>query len=131
MDERGFIVAQCLTESGVDDASVVPKLLEKIPSDRKIVRFTADGAYDKNAIYKTFDGLGARVVVPPVKTDHSFETQNARGEPETQRSIGESWSASVEERDLLPTTSARRKHLLSIQTNRWKPTSVTPPRPTD
>ncbi len=42
VDERGFVVAQCLTESGVDDASVVPQLLSQISGPVK--RFTADGA---------------------------------------------------------------------------------------
>ncbi len=67
VDANGVIVAEKVTDSTTADASVVPNLLEQIPSDRKVVRFTADGAYDHNAIYKTFDELGARVVVPPVK----------------------------------------------------------------
>ncbi len=50
VDGRGFIVAHCLTESRVDDASVVPDLLSQVSG--VIERFTADGAYDKTAVYE-------------------------------------------------------------------------------
>ena len=49
VNERGFIVAQCLTENRVDDARVVPELLRQVKG--RIERFTADGAYDKTAVY--------------------------------------------------------------------------------
>ena len=62
------IVAEKVTDSTTGDASVVPDLLDQIPDDKKIERFTADGAYDQSSIYKTFVKLGARIVVPPVKT---------------------------------------------------------------
>ena len=68
VDENGVIVAQKLTDSTTDDAGVVHDLLDRIPDDKKIVRFTGDGAYDQSSIYETFAELGARVVVPPVKT---------------------------------------------------------------
>ena len=56
-----------LTDSTTDDAGVAPDLLDQIPDDKKIVRFTGDGAYDQNSIYETFAERGARVVVPPLK----------------------------------------------------------------
>ncbi len=68
VDENGVIVAEKVTDSTTADASVVPDLLDQIPNDRRIERFTADGAYDQSSIYETFAELGARVVVPPVKT---------------------------------------------------------------
>ena len=68
VDENGVIVAQKLTDNTTDDAGVVDDLLDRIPDDKKIVRFTGDGAYDQNSIYETFVELGARIVVPPVKT---------------------------------------------------------------
>ena len=67
VDENRVIVAQKLTDSTTDDAGVVRDLLDRIPDDKKIVRFTGDGACDQNSIYETFGGLGARVVVPPLK----------------------------------------------------------------
>ena len=67
VDENGVIVAQKLTDSTTDDAGVVPDLLDQIPDDKKIARFTGDGAYDQRSIYETFAELGARVVVPPLK----------------------------------------------------------------
>ena len=63
VDERGFIVAQSLTDSRVDDASVVPELLSQWSGD--IERFTADGAYDKTMIYDLIREREAEVVVPP------------------------------------------------------------------
>jgi len=68
VDEKGMIVAELLTESTTDDASVVPDLVDQIADDKRITRFTADGAYDTNSIYETFAALGAKVVVPPIKT---------------------------------------------------------------
>ena len=68
VDENGVIVAQKLTDSTTDDAGVVPDLLDQIPDDKKVVRFTGDGAYDQSSIYEKCAELGARVVVPPVKT---------------------------------------------------------------
>ena len=67
VDENGVIVAQKLTDRTTDDAGVVPDLLDQVPDNKKIVRFTGDGAYDQNSIYETFAKLGARVVVPPHK----------------------------------------------------------------
>ena len=67
VDANSVIVAQKLTDSTTDDAGVVPYLLDQIPDDKKIVRFTGDGAYDQNSIYETCAELGARVVLPPLK----------------------------------------------------------------
>ena len=54
-----------MTENRVDDASVVPELLEQV--DGKIDRFIADGAYDKTAVYDILTEKGVRVVVPPTR----------------------------------------------------------------
>ena len=67
VDENGVILAEKVTDNTTDDASVVPDLVNQIPDDKRIVRFTADGAYDQNSIYQKFAELGARVVMPPVK----------------------------------------------------------------
>ena len=65
VDGRGFIVAHGMTESRVDDASVIADLLSQVSGS--IERFTADGAYDKTAVYEALTERGARVVVPPTK----------------------------------------------------------------
>ncbi len=62
---EGFIVTHGMTENRVDDASVVPKLLEQV--EEKIDRFTADGAYDKTAIYELLSNIGVMVIVPPTR----------------------------------------------------------------
>ncbi len=64
-DGRGFIGAHGMTESRVDDASVVPDLLSQVSG--AIERFTADRAYDKTPVYDLLSESGAEVVVPPTK----------------------------------------------------------------
>ena len=63
VDEVGRIVAAELTDNDVADASVLPTLLTR--TDGKIVRFTADGAYDRREVYDAAGRRGAYVVVPP------------------------------------------------------------------
>ncbi|MFP8878843.1 MAG: IS5 family transposase [Myxococcota bacterium] len=65
VDGRGYIVAHCLTESRVDDASVVGHLLSQISGE--VERFTADGAYDKTMVYESLVERGGELVVPPTK----------------------------------------------------------------
>ena len=59
----GVIVAQSLTDGGVDDAAEGIKLLRSV--DRRVRGFTGDGAYDSIAVYTAGGARGARVVVPP------------------------------------------------------------------
>ena len=66
VDDTGNIVAETLTNSATDDASMVNALLSQIEGG--IERFTADGAYDKSAVYEAVTSRGATVVVPPSKT---------------------------------------------------------------
>ncbi len=89
VDERGFIVAQCLTESREDDASVVPDLLGQV--SRAIGSFTADGAYDKTGIYKALIERGARIVVPPSRKARISKknTSAARARNETVEAVRE------------------------------------------
>ncbi len=86
VDENGVIVAEQLTDSTTDDASVVTDLLSQISDDRKIVRFTADGAYDQSSIYEAFAERGARIVVPPVKTATVSKARN-RGAEARNRTV--------------------------------------------
>ena len=65
VDENGVIVAEQLTDSSVDDSSVVEGLLGQV--DQDIERFTADGAYDTWAIREALAARGATVAVPPSK----------------------------------------------------------------
>ena len=85
VDENGVIVAEKLTASTIDDASMIKDLVDQIPEEKKIMRFTADGAFDQNAIYETFTELGATVVVPPVKnaTSSKARTRAARARNRT------------------------------------------------
>ncbi len=65
VDGRGFIVAHCLTERRADDASVVGELLSGIRDE--VERSTADGAYEKTAVYDLLTERGTDVVSPPKK----------------------------------------------------------------
>jgi hypothetical protein len=64
----GMIVAQTLTDQDGDDPSRVAPLLDRI--DGRIVRVTADGAYDGDPTYETIaaHGDGIEVVIPPRST---------------------------------------------------------------
>jgi transposase len=64
----GMIVAQTLTDQDSDDPSQVVPLLDQI--DGRIVRVTADGAYDGDPTYETIaaHGDGIEVVIPPRST---------------------------------------------------------------
>ncbi len=89
VDARGFVVAHCLTESRVDVARVVPELLSQ--RNDRIERFTADGAYDKTAVYDLLTQRGAEVVVPPMKNARVSKSSaaGARGRNATVRAVRE------------------------------------------
>jgi len=66
VDDEGFIVAAKLTASSVDDASILPDLLDQI--EAPIRRFAADGAYDRRSIYDRVGVAGTEdvvIVIPP------------------------------------------------------------------
>ncbi len=63
VDANGVIVAEQLTDSTVDDSTVVTELLGQV--DQDIERFAADGAYDTWSIREALAAQGATVVVPP------------------------------------------------------------------
>ena len=65
VDTNGIIIAEHLTDSTVDDSTVVSDLLVQVDGD--IERFTADGAYDTWAIRDALAARGATVLVPPSK----------------------------------------------------------------
>ena len=66
VDADGYVVAATLTQNTVDDADMLPALLDQV--DAPLRRFTGDGAYDTRSVYTAVDeagGTGAEVVVPP------------------------------------------------------------------
>jgi hypothetical protein len=78
-DDAGSIVAAELTDNDVADASVFPTLLSRTKG--RIVRLTADGAYDRREVYKAAGRRSAHVVVPPqrdavLSADPSLKTRN-------------------------------------------------------
>ena len=89
VDGRGFIVAHCLTESRVDDASVVPELLSQVSG--AIDRFTGDGAYDKTAVYDLLTEREAEAVIPPTKNARVSRSgaAGARARNETVEAVQE------------------------------------------
>jgi transposase len=66
VDPTGLIVAEELTHGSADDAKTALGLISKVEDD--IASVTADAAYDRIAIYNAAGALGAKVVVPPIKT---------------------------------------------------------------
>ena len=66
VDDDGYVVTEALTQSTVDDADVLPDLLDQV--DAPLRRFTGDGAYDTRGVYRAVGaagGPGVEVVVPP------------------------------------------------------------------
>ena len=66
VDDNGDIVAEALTGHTVDDADMVPELLDQV--EAPVRRFTGDGAYDTRGVYDAVDeagGTDVEVVVPP------------------------------------------------------------------
>jgi hypothetical protein len=59
-------VADNLTHGSTHDERTALDLIDEIEGD--IVSITADAAYDTIAIYDAAAALGARIVVPPIKT---------------------------------------------------------------
>ncbi len=66
VDRSGVIVVGALTDGDANDAKTAQGLIDEVQGD--IASFTADAAYDTNAIYDAAAARGAKVVVPPVKT---------------------------------------------------------------
>ena len=89
LSRRGFIVAHCLTESRVDDASVIADLLRQVSGT--IERFTADGAYDKSGVYEDLIERRAKIVVPPTRKARisKEKTSAARGRNEAVEAVRE------------------------------------------
>ena len=63
VESGGQLIAAELTEREVQDAAPFPKMLEAIRE--RVGRVTGDGAYDKDAVYKSVAARKARVVIPP------------------------------------------------------------------
>ena len=57
------IQAAVVSEPGVTDAEAVPCLFELV--ENPVERASADGAYDRRAVYAELDRRGARAVIPP------------------------------------------------------------------
>ena len=75
----GEILASSLTENSVDDASVLPELVDLI--DEEIDQVSADGAYDKRKVYTALAGRGARGAIPPQKKAKIWRHGNQKGPP--------------------------------------------------
>ncbi len=57
------IQAAVMSEPGVTDAEAVPCLFEQV--ENPVEKASADGAYDRRAVYAELDRRGARAVIPP------------------------------------------------------------------
>jgi IS5 family transposase len=81
VDADGTIVAQCLTDSNVDDATTGMKIIGGLKN--KLRSVTADAAYDTRPFYDAAAKRGADVVVPPTKA----ATVGGRRCPDRKRTI--------------------------------------------
>jgi hypothetical protein len=63
-EATGEIEAEVLTQAGVDDAEVTPELLTRTRA--KIEQMSADGAYDKQKVYRAaMDQQVEKITIPP------------------------------------------------------------------
>ena len=81
----GDILAETLTEHGVDDAHEVPALVEQVTP--VIVRFGGDGAYDKHKVYDTLCDRGQQqhrpidITIPPRQDAKIWQHGNCQAPP--------------------------------------------------
>jgi hypothetical protein len=73
------IVAETLTENGVDDASQVPDLLNQTPSP--VDKFHGDGAYDTRKTYETLEENGSKAIIPPRRNAKIWQHGNSDQAP--------------------------------------------------
>ena len=76
VDRSGVIVVGALTDGNADDAKTAQRLIDQVHGD--IASFTADAAYDTNAIYDTAAVRGAEVVIPPAKSSTRSRRRRSR-----------------------------------------------------
>ena len=63
--KTGQVRAALMTHQDVDDASVLPGLLDQIPADEPIETIGGDGAYDTKRCHAAIAARGARPSIPP------------------------------------------------------------------
>ena len=64
--KTGQVCAVLLTHRDVDDAAVLPDLLEQVPAQTPIEVVAGDGAYDTKAARAAVAERGAQALIPPV-----------------------------------------------------------------
>ena len=75
--EDGMIHAAEMTTNGVDDASMVKPVLEKIKGQVK--KFGGDGGYDKTKVYDVLEKKKIKSIIPPQKNARIGKHGNCRG----------------------------------------------------
>lgn len=84
-EATGDLVAETLTENGVDDADQVPSLVEQVES--AVAAFGGDGAYDKQKVYETLRDRAQRqehpleVKIPPRQDAKIWQHGNCQAPP--------------------------------------------------
>jgi len=76
VEADGVIVAQVLTDGNADDARTGTSMIEGIPG--RLVRVTADAAYDTHDVYAAGAARGAAVVIPPIAPAKADQRENPR-----------------------------------------------------
>lgn len=63
--------------SNVDDAPMLPELLDQTPPDQNIGSVTADGAYDTRKCHDAIAARNAHAVIPPRKNAKTWKPTSA------------------------------------------------------
>ena len=72
-----MILGSALTKNGVDDAAMVPALLQQVKQD--IMEFSGDGAYDKRKVYDLLAERKIKPIIPPRKNARIGKHGNSKG----------------------------------------------------
>ncbi len=75
--DDSMIHAAEMTTNGIDDASMVKPVLEKIKG--KVKKFGGDGAYDKTKVYETLEKEKIKPIIPPQKNAKIKRHGNCKG----------------------------------------------------
>lgn len=75
--EDSMIHAAEMTTNGIDDASMVKPVLEKIKG--RVKKFGGDGAYDKTKVYDTLEKVKIKPIIPPQKNARIKKHGNCKG----------------------------------------------------
>ena len=78
-EATGEVVAMVLTDNATDDAAMVPELLDQVEDE--IAAVGADGAYDKDKVYRALIPRQIAPIIPPRRDARIWQHGNCKAPP--------------------------------------------------